>query len=450
VSLVSWERYYVAEDGLGGDLGGSSKVFFLTSQPLVNGDEDAGLDLYEAELEGGAVRRLIQVSQDPNAGQAAEVQGVVRVSENGERVYFVAKGELSAEEDPSLRPAYARARAGSYNLYVYEPDPLRPRRHRIAFVARLGAADAADWRLIDRRPVEATPDGGFLLFASTLALTPDDVSGGKQLFLYDAGTGRTVRVSVGQCPPPVSECAVGERYNEDGNAGGGEGDASFPMEQFNINAGAAPVTRSLSDDGRYVFFQSKLALTEDALEAHENVYEYHAGNVYLISDGVDETQQAEGRSSVGLMGTDASGQDVFFTTADPLAGQDTDTAMDVYDARVNGGFPAPVPPAACAGEEWLGGCLGALPGVPSPPAAGSAALPGGGNLLYNPPPKPGPLTRAQRRARALRACSRKKGRRRRAACRARVRRRYGPLGAHKRKRRRRRNRSRPAGRRGGR
>ena len=39
------------------------------------------------------------------------------------------------------------------------------------------------------------------------------------------------------------------------------------------------------------------------------------------------------------------GSDVFFTTAQPLVSQDDDQALDIYDARIGGGFP-PVPPAA--------------------------------------------------------------------------------------------------------
>lgn len=49
------------------------------------------------------------------------------------------------------------------------------------------------------------------------------------------------------------------------------------------------------------------------------------------------------------MDASASGDDVFFITRQALVAQDGDDALDVYDARVNGGFQAPpVPP--CGGE----------------------------------------------------------------------------------------------------
>jgi hypothetical protein len=43
----------------------------------------------------------------------------------------------------------------------------------------------------------------------------------------------------------------------------------------------------------------------------------------------------------------ASGSDIFFLTTAQLVGQDQDEVADVYDARINGGFPAPVAPSIC-------------------------------------------------------------------------------------------------------
>jgi len=109
----------------------------------------------------------------------------------------------------------------------------------------------------------------------------------------------------------------------------------------------------------------------------ENIYEWHEGNVYLISDGRDRSVTGRfGESSVRLLGTDASGADVFFTTADSLVPQDTDSELDFYDARIGGGFPSPAPVAGCTGE----GCRGAPAGAPVFSAPGSAVFSGAGNL----------------------------------------------------------------------
>jgi hypothetical protein len=124
-----------------------------------------------------------------------------------------------------------------------------------------------------------------------------------------------------------------------------------------------------------VFFESADALTPGALhdgtdtvgQLVPNIYEYRAGHVYLISDGRD-VSTLHGAPGVSLLGSDLSGENVFFETSDSLIGQDTDTQQDVYDARMDGGIPAVSASPACVGE----GCRGALsqePGLLTPASA---------------------------------------------------------------------------------
>ena len=95
----------------------------------------------------------------------------------------------------------------------------------------------------------------------------------------------------------------------------------------------------------------------------QNVYEYREGRVYLISDGHDTGQVYSEDSTVGLEGITPSGEDVLFRTADPLVAQDTDTQVDIYDGRVDGGFPVPVPSGLC-GEGACREAPGAPPSLP--------------------------------------------------------------------------------------
>ena len=95
-----------------------------------------------------------------------------------------------------------------------------------------------------------------------------------------------------------------------------------------------------------------------------------------------------------------SGRDVFFSTQDRLVPQDTDTLLNIYDARENGGFPAPLSATGCSGDACQGS-LGASPLLPS--LGGSATQSGGENvtLPVSKPvvkPKAKPLTRAQKLA----------------------------------------------------
>ena len=107
--------------------------------------------------------------------------------------------------------------------------------------------------------------------------------------------------------------------------------------------------QAVDDQGR-VFFDSAMRLLPADANGEWDVYMYQAGALSLISPG-------SAPYSARLLGIARDGEDVFFSTAQGLVGQDRDEAIDIYDARVGGGFakqnPEPVP--ACAGESCQGG-----------------------------------------------------------------------------------------------
>jgi hypothetical protein len=331
------------------------KVFFTTKQPLLDGSTEA--NLYEYDFDAPAGQRIVRVTagdatvSNPPVG----LRNVVTVSEDGSHVYFVAGGVLT--ETPNDRGEVARQ--GAENLYVYERDTQYPG-GRTVFVATMNENEPV------RQP-QTTPDGRFLVFVSATHLTPDDRSSGGQVFEYDSQTGAMVRISVGQ-----------DGYNDDGNS---------PITA-ELAAGEG---RVVSADGSYVFFQSSVGLTPQALNRvpifklevgfevntyyANNVYEYHDGNVSLISDGQDIAVygQVDGYGlAVKLVGTDLSGDNVFFTSADQLVAQDTNSNVDVYDARIGGGYPAPTAPAECQGDACQGE-VGAAPVLLSPGSEFQAA-----------------------------------------------------------------------------
>jgi len=326
---------------------------------------------------------------------------------------------------------------GADNLYVYERDAAHPA-GRTVFIATLpGEADneRAEWVTRGFEAGDVTPDGGFLVFTSHGALTADaSVGGPGQVYRYDAESELLSRVSIGA-----------QGFDDDGNAGAGE--ASVVPPRAEITQPRRDPT--MSDDGVFVFFRSPVALTPGALsdvqidgrgDLAENVYEWEAegavvdgrvvcgeaaGCVSLISDGHDVTE--DNGSSVELIGSDTTGENVFFATADPLIASDTDSELDYYDARVNGGFNQTTPPAACEHEA-------SCPGTPSAPATlgglASTVFSGAGNLVEKvtpPPPAPRVLTRAQKLTKALKACKGDKKHAKRVACEKEARKRYGPI-----------------------
>jgi hypothetical protein len=437
-----------------------SKVFFISSQRLTDtaAQGDGNLYLYDFDRPEG--ERLIDVSAHSTGGDAG-VQGVTAVSADGSHVYFVAGGVLTGEERPGCTAEWdaagrvsesarnCHAAAGQDNLYVYNTETSRT-----SFVATLAGSDETEWGdslNSSAHLANVTPDGRFLVFGSHARLTADATSrgGAKQVFRYDAGSGGAsslTRISIGN-----------DGFNDNGNR-------STPTP---CNLGACtedasivqPLDRprrdpTMSDNGEYVFFQSPVGLTPQALDDApigteslstpitvyaQNVYEWHQGHVYLISDGRDVSRDAgqdgscgggsavSALSSVCLLGTDATGSDVFFSTADALVPQDTDTELDYYDARIDGGFPAPAASPPCLGEV----CHGIPAGVPGVPAYPSQTFNGQGNLVQ-PPAKPAAKpTAAQLRAKhlkaALKACHRDKKRSKRVSCERAAHRKFGPV-----------------------
>jgi hypothetical protein len=384
-----------------------SQAFFLTEQELFAGARS--MNLYEYDFNAPAGQKVTLVS---SGSSEPEVQGVARVSEDGSHVYFLAHARLTAgpregqagkclaglaagelaEEEAALvqeekseevtHGARCRPRKGGDNLYVYEHDQAFPGGH-LAFLATLAPADAEDWGAVDGRPVQASGDGRFLVFESQADLTAGDESSVGQVFEYDAQSEELVRVSVAQ-----------EGYAQ--GAASASSNASLidsqAFEERMDSPAGADTSLALSGDGATVVFFSAGALTPGAVAAEEaganSVYEYHStvagggsishGEVYLLSDGRDDSQVPGGFRGDVPFGVDVSGGDVFFQSFDALvAGVDGDSQFGLFDARVGGGFPVVAAPGGCEGEA----CYGPVSVNPAGATGGGAGVLGGGALL---------------------------------------------------------------------
>jgi DNA-binding beta-propeller fold protein YncE len=360
-----------------------------------NSPSSSGCNLYASlcptRCEDPAQRRLIDVSAGGAQTGGPKVQGVVAVAPNGSRVYFVAKGVLTQTPDA----LGAEAHEGADNLYLYEPGAgTRP---SLRFVTGLAAGDRELWlggAQVESGEVQGlgvaniTPDGRYLVFPSRARLTPDagQSRGAAQIYRLDATDDQLTRISVGQ-----------QGFADDGDAGLPGADATIVGASNAFVSGNGPATANptVSGEGRYVFFQSPLALTPGALDQvvveeppnnapvyAQNIYEWEEdgaggcaetrGCVSLLSDG----HEAIGAGKIPLLspellGADPSGKDVFIGAIDPLTWQDTDTQRDFYDLRVEGGFAPPAEAPPCAGDACRGAGTAA---APSPVTATSTAV----------------------------------------------------------------------------
>jgi hypothetical protein len=321
--------------------GGESAEFQGASQDGSKVFFSEGESLFEYDLEAERLTLL-----------AGEVTGAVTSSQDGQRVYFSSDRVLTSYANANGETAEPLVA----NTYVYDTGT-----GRLAFVAREAAA------------VDTTRDGQYFVFASREEIrgTNDTSTAVSQLFEYDAETGTVVRVSKGQHAAPGFECdtthIVEEGYDCDGNTAEYE-PLPPPQPQTNIHDSfpdASTSNLAVSADGTVVFM-SPDALTPLSVLGGENVYEYRAGNVYLVSPGGEAASTAPAPTEGSrLKGISETGENVFFATTEPLVAQDTGTQSSWYDAREGGGFPAPVAQPSCVAEACQG-ALGAAPTLSSP------------------------------------------------------------------------------------
>ncbi len=348
------------------------RVFFTSTQKLTNDATDqsadgdateagcagmtatgAGCNLYEYDFSKPEGARLTLIS-------GGEVLGAVDMAEDGGRVYFVSKGVLGAAGANEFGKSPV---AEQPDLYVYDTAT-----EKMAFIGTLSSSDQSDWKSTFERPVQVTGESGrFLLFLSRMrGLTPDDETETAQLFEYDAVTGELVRASKGE-----------DSFNQNGN-GATSGvlatsvETVYKLLDFKVTTNDS---LGVSGDGRSVFFVSKDQLSARAVSAQSgcrNLYEFHTGGlisqgaVHLLSDGLDTQLNKGTQCGPLLQGVDGSGSNVLFTTDDPLVPGDVDGVQrDIYDARVDGGFPP-----ATAGQTGLCG-----PGACEGPSASAPVLP---------------------------------------------------------------------------
>lgn len=430
----------------------SKKVFFITETELTKDAVELELhapELYECEIIEEAKDRkckLTRVSAGEKSspahkpgGSGGDVYTVPAISADGSAVYFTAFGALAPGAS-----ALERTEAGPINLYRYDSMT-----GATVYVATIDVRDYPSlfvgkwWSTITtkiRKSVAletgaswyTTPDGRYLVFESTSALTgyntaelshsgPADCplvkgNSGKfgrceEVYRYDetaAEKGEAAIICVSCDPsgaPPVSNAFFAEGAGPEAPAGG-------------------PV-RAMSDDGSHVFFDSADPLVPQADNGTLDVYEWEIpgdggcersnGCVHLISSGLDPAPSY-------FLGASANGSNVFFGTHARLTPQDTDTAGDLYDARIGGGKGVGGGVGPCEGD--------ACQNPPPPPidaSPGSLTFFGAGNFAgeAKPPvtPKKVTPTVAERLAKALKACK-KKGGARRGKCESQARNRY--------------------------
>lgn len=304
-----------------------SRAFFTTDAALTSA-ESGGLYMWSADQDPHGHRLTLIV---PGAAAGIDVLGA---SDDGHYVYFIGQATQLVPGKPQNV---------NVPLYVWHDETGTPQVDYVGAIlldSQL-SPNAAD----EDTQARVTPDGGQLLFASVYghSLTGYDQQNAacsqcSELYVYSVhGVGPNHQhLQCASCPPSGAP-ATGAAFNTKAFA------RTYGGQQFTRRF---PEDRSISDDGRYVFFTSKQALVPEATNGVADVYvfETETGDLHLLSSGEDSAPSL-------FMDASADGRDAYFITRQSLLGWDSGKGLDLYDARVDGGFPEPpAPPPACQGD----------------------------------------------------------------------------------------------------
>jgi hypothetical protein len=300
------------------------RVVWFSSREALTDDANTGAadnteTLYKADLDAGT---LVDVARGDDLATGADVLGVLGISDDGSTAYFVASGTIGGQ-----------GTAGQPNIYVRRGDTTR-------LVATVDPADSILWaegQLGPMRPVKVSADDGSrLVFMSVRSLTGKPAYPGSrgQVYTFDADA------------PPADALACVSCNPGGGLPSGPSSIAAYDPGTYQVPSGVMP--RNVTDDGRRVFFDSVDSLVPEAVaNGKSKVYMWEEGRVSLISPGDSTVNARFGDAS-------ANGDDVFFTTSQPLLPMGQGETVALWDARVGGGQPLPPVETECEGDACQG------------------------------------------------------------------------------------------------
>jgi hypothetical protein len=284
-----------------------TKVLFSTVDPLVPEDADGtcfkGYDYYYNEIYGPCTDLYLRdlqagtttlVSTGPTGGTGHfDVEQDALMSQDGTRVFFATSERLTSDDTDT----YAD---------VYERDVGTGTTKRVSTGPTGGQGP------FDARVARVTPDGSRIFFTTSERLTSNDPDDSRDAYLRL--NGNTILVSTG----PVA-----------GNSSGG---AQYPST---LDAGVGPI----SEDGKLALFGSRQQQTADDTDDCSaaivpgpctDIYERDItfATTKLLTTGPTATN---GAYNILFGGTTPDLSHVYFSTAEPLTADDTDTGCPFHD-----------------------------------------------------------------------------------------------------------------------
>jgi hypothetical protein len=357
----------LVNDGAPGAVLGAQSAAISADGSRVYWNDFASGNLYLRE--GSQTEQVDAVAGGGGTFETASANGAIAFFTKAEHLYrYEAATQSATDLTPSggVQGVLGASASGSHVYYLTGSGVFLRQGATTTKVS--DGADSSSYPPASGK-ARVSADGTRLLFVATAPITGYDNtdlntgSADSQVYLYTAS-------------PAVLTCISCNPTN-----GRPIGPSTIPGAIANGATATATVVykpRALSANGRRVFFESGDALVGTDTNADVDVYQWEAqgegsctragGYIALISSGRD-------KGGAAFVDASIDGADAFFLTAGSLVGADPG-AVDLYDARVGGGFPVPSPPIPCEGDS----CQGLLPEPVDPTL--TTRLPGKGN----PPP----------------------------------------------------------------
>ena len=369
-------------------------IFVETALPLATGDLDGGaFDVYD--LSGGAATL---VSTGPLDGDnASPFMSFMGASPDGARVFFDAFSVLTSDDLDNCPDLYQRS-AGQTTLVAPEPDPPPPPPlcNSVAFGgvsadgSHLFFSSADDLEPADERGediyqqvgsaftrlttypepegscvdlvrfVDASRDGGTVLFATNSPVTAEDTDsafdvykrspdgtfvlvshgsdggsgqcglGGDRAIALSADGGTAIFETTARLSPADTDSS-NDLYSADGN--GAISLVSTGRTDPNVDERSVIFpdwVAGVSDDAAHVAFETRQGLVSGDKDNSTDVYMRTNGQTELVSTG---PLDRDAKSRAELLGVSGDGSTVVFASTEALAKRDGDAGRDVYRWR---------------------------------------------------------------------------------------------------------------------
>jgi hypothetical protein len=389
-------------------------------------------DLYEYDVNSG---------QTTDLTPGVEVQGVLGASEDGSYVYFAAGGVLATGATPGTCKEANGSEGGTpeeqkenreeehgqippgraCNLYLFHRgEPLK-------LIATLAAVDGrhvppfiggqnyeengGDWRAAIGDRTAEVTRDGHSLVFMSNRSLTGYNNTDKGVSLDEVFLYHAGELNCVSCNPSGEAPVATEFDAYHGPLGG-----FFPITKTEFS-GNTYQPRVVSEDGGRVFFDSAEPLAPQDVNGWLDVYEWEGNGTGSCREAGGCIYLLSGGTSPEnsyLLGASANGNDAFIITRAQLVPLDRNENDDVYDVRVGG--VRPPPPIACSGT----GCQGVPPAQPIFATPSSATFNGVGNFpplpngQVKPKHKPKPKkhrVRKKAKRKSRKATAKKKGKR---------------------------------------